>query len=350
MDLNLEKRLITKNDVFNRLSSLEIFKSYCANFDVSKPIHSPFRKDKNPSLGFFIGRKGEIVFKDLATGETGDCLDFVQKLFNLSYFEALSKIACDFQFEKCDFFFKDMSYNSNKVSRMNKQQIDSILSSFEKPLLTVKTREWNNDDARYWFSVGVTFKALQFYNVHPVELIFINDTVIKADKLSYAFVVVEDNIEYYKIYQPFNKEGKKWFSSQNSEMWLGWNQLPETGTDLIITKSMKDVMALGSILRIPAVALQSETTKPSYSKLDLLKKRFRDIYILFDNDYDKEINIGRIKGKELTDDINGYQLEIPDIYKSKDFTDLIINLSKDKSRDEAIKEASYIISKQLIPF
>lgn len=350
MDLNLEKRLITKNDVFSRVNSLEVFKSYCSNFDVSKPIHSPFRKDSNPSLGFFVGRKDEIVFKDLATGETGDCLDFVQKLFSITYFEALSKIACDFQFGQCEFFYKDMSYNSSNISRLNANQIESLRSSFKKPTLTVKTRDWNSSDASYWFSLGITFKILQFYNVHPVELIFINDTVIKADPLSYVYVTIEDNIEYYKVYQPFNKDGKKWFSSQNSEMLLGWNQLPERGTDLIITKSMKDVMSIVATLKIPCVALQSETTGISDSLIECINKRFTDIYVLFDNDYDKEVNIGKIKGREITDRVGGIQLEIPDIYQSKDYSDLILNLSKNKNKDSAIMEASELIFKQIIPF
>ena len=60
-----------------------------------KQILSPFRNENNPSFGLFIGDGGEICFKDFKLGG-GDCITFVKTLFNLTYFEACSKIAIDF--------------------------------------------------------------------------------------------------------------------------------------------------------------------------------------------------------------------------------------------------------------
>lgn len=342
-----ENRIITKNDVLRAVNSLDVFKNYCPNFEVGKDINSPFRKDVHPSFGIIKGRWDEYIFKDLATGESGDCVDLVQKIYMLTYFEALSKIATDFELPKDKgYFYKDMGSVKTPVKEMSDEQREYLESLSSKSEIRIKARAYNNDDAEFWFTRGITFKVLQFYNVVPISHIFINDKIITADKLAYAFIEQKDSKETYKIYQPFNKE-LKWLSSHDSSVWQGWTQLPEKGTDLIITKSLKDVMSIVSTLRIPAVAMQSENTKPKQAIIDNLSNRFQQIYVLYDNDFDKDINIGRMLGRQLTKTIGEsnpytYQLEFPDEYRVKDYSDSIIALGVD--------ETKRIINDQMLPF
>ena len=109
-------------------------------------------------------------------------------------------------------------------------------------------------------------------------------------------------------------------------MWQGWKQLPEKGDELIITKSLKDVMSIDSILGIPAVSLQSEGTKPKPHIIQELKNRFKTIYLLYDNDFDKEKNWGQIFAKELYKEFDMINLMIPSEFESKDFSDLVKNV------------------------
>jgi hypothetical protein len=91
-------------------------------------------------------------------------------------------------------------------------------------------------------------------------------------------------MEYFKIYNPYSitKEGK-WLSNVGSDCLQGYDQLPETGDLLIITKSLKDVLCFYE-MGISAVGLQAETNKMSKKSFDELSKRFKRLVLLLDND------------------------------------------------------------------
>ena len=179
-------------------------------------------------------------------------------------------------------------------------------------------------DIQFWLDFGITKKTLIKYNVTPIKYYFINGHIIKTDKYSYAFIEYKDGKETYKIYQPFS-EDFKWINNHDESVWQGWEQLPEKGEQLIITKSLKDVMSISEVLKIPAVALQSETVKPKDKIVEQLYRRFDDIFILYDNDFDKKINWGQVASKELADYYGFYQIMIQNKWKSKDFSDLVKN-------------------------
>ncbi|MGK2861905.1 MAG: hypothetical protein ACSLE0_08225, partial [Chitinophagaceae bacterium] len=160
------------------------------------------------------------------------------------------------------------------------------------------------------------------YNVTPIEYYFINGAIIKTDKYAYAFIEYKDGQETYKIYQPFNKDFK-WINNHNDSIWQGWNQLPPKGEILIITKSLKDVMSITDVLGIPSVSLQSESVHPKRIVMKELHFRFEDIYLLYDNDFDKEQNWGQLFAKSVASEFNLYNIAIQDSRKCKDFSDLV---------------------------
>ena len=63
----------------------------------------------------------------------------------------------------------------------------------------------------------------------------------------------------------------------------GSKQLPKSGNFIIITKSLKDVMALWQF-GIPAIAPNSENSFLSDIQYNKLKLKFKDIYLFYDND------------------------------------------------------------------
>lgn len=344
----LLQRPITKEDIFKHTNDVTIYNTYLEEpLVIGQRINSPFRKDKNPSFGFFKGSV-EICWKDFSTGERGDCFEFVRKLHpNFSFFDTLSKIATDLGLPKNqEFFYADMSHIKNTVRELSDEEREFLIAKANTNL-QVKFRNWNQYDAEFWQKRGVSYTTLQFYKVKPISHIFVNENIIKADNLAYAFIEEKDNKITYKIYQPFNDKGLKWLSSHDNSIWQGWTQLPKTGDELIITKSLKDVMAIATILKTPAIALQSEHAKPKDKIIYDLGERFDQIYILYDNDYDKEINIGKLRGAYVASRFREYkkgvtQIEIPEFHKSKDFSDLVLNYGAD--------EARYHLSNLLIPF
>lgn len=338
-NLNKEKQLISKSEILKQYNELEIFQKYINDeINIGSNILSPLRNEKNPSFGFFIGEGNEICFNDFLLGK-GDFIQFLRLKFGLTYFEALSKVACDFDMQDdyiCKHYEKS---NNNYKSNVTK---DELLSKYTGYQLGKKSRDWNASDVLFWRQFGIGKKTLDFYNVEPIKYIFIGDKCFKADDYAYCFTEMKDDIETYKIYQPYNVN-YKWINNHNNSVWQGWTQLPEKGRDLIITKSLKDVMSLYEITGIPSIAMQSENVFPKRHVFEQLKERFDDITLLYDNDYDSDVNWGMEFGNKFAQKYGIVDCYIDAKYESKDFSDLVKAFGKDKAKHILLYET-------LIPF
>lgn len=333
MKINLNKKLISKEEILKYFTDYDIYNKYIdQDIVVGQNIYSPFRSESNPSFGFFLGERNEICFNDFTLNLRGDCVKFVQVLFDLSYFEALSKIALDFNLQD------DYICSTKKISKTNHDfstnvtREEALSKTLYKFTLGKKRREWTPKDLIFWRDHGVSLKTLKKYRVEPISHIIVNGRPIKAEEYAYVFIETKDNIETYKIYQPYSKN-YKWINSHNNSVWQGWLQLPESAENstLVITKSLKDVMAIVENTDCYAVSLQCENVLPKKHVIEQLKKRFGRIIIFYDNDYDKDENWGQLFAtnlQNLTDFDNAF---IDEKYESKDFTDLIKNKNVEKA-------------------
>lgn len=338
MDLNSEiyngKQLVTKKLLLEHISDLDIYNMYMDGKPVviNASMLSPLRKEKSTSFGFFV-KKGEILFNDFVLGG-GDCIRFVELLYNCSYTKALAIIVRDFKLE--EHFLTTTVKGVKKPEKKITQLKSDILEGVSDLKLGKKVRKWNINDKHFWTPFGISLKTLRKYNVEPISHVFVNDKIVKAHEYAYCFKENKDGYETYKIYQPFSKD-YKWLNNHNDTVWQGWQQLPAEGTELIITKSLKDVMAITENLGIPAVSLQAESVKPKSKIIEELKSRFFNIYLLYDNDYDKETNWGQVYASKLKEEYKFLNLVIPSRYESKDYSDLIKNHGKETA-NEVIKQ------------
>jgi len=325
--LNLNKKLVTKDELLKHVSPLDIFNFYSGKeLKLKKVTLSPLREEKNPSFALFASGN-EIFFKDFVLGG-GDCIKFVKLMFGLNFMDALSKIVVDFDLRD-HFLYKEVYRTVN--NNFKKVDQKKVIKEQNETMLNIKKRRWKKHDIMFWSSFGITFNTLKHYRVLPVEYIFLNNNIIKADKYAYAFIEEKDGIKTYKIYQPFNNK-IKWLTTHDNSVWQGWEQLPESGYNLIITKSLKDIMAITSIMGINSTGLQNEGVKPKESIVKELKNRFENIYLLYDNDFDSETNWGRQFGEKISKLLDVPQIEIPSKYKCKDFSDLIQKEGIEKSK------------------
>lgn len=316
---NLNKDFITKERLLDYVDPLSVFTYYIGQkINLSSNIISPIRKERNPSFGFFIGVNGELCFKDFASNDAGDFVKLVQLLFKVDYYTALCKIALDFNLEDKFNIPKDIPNNQKKGKIVHYD----IGESKDKTYIGIRSRPFRRHDKSYWKSFNISLDLLKYYRVKAVDYIFINDSIIKMDLYAYAYEEYKDNLITYKIYQPFNKK-YKWFSNHDYSVWQGWEQLDERGDLLIITSSLKDVMSIKNTTGINSVALQSETTFPKVEIINELIDRFKAVYVLYDNDFDKDINKGQVFAKELCNQFNVKNIVIPSKYRRKDFSDLV---------------------------
>ncbi len=106
---------------------------------------------------------------------------------------------------------------------------------------------------------------------------------------------------------------------------------------LIITKSRKDALSIWANTGIPCTSLQGEGYIPKKHVVQQLKDRANKVFLLYDNDFDKDINIGREWGAKIASKFNLNQIEIPDTYMSKDASDLYKNHGADIQREVIYK-------------
>jgi hypothetical protein len=339
-NLNDNKPLISKSEILKHFNELEIFQYYIDDkVMLGKAILSPLRREKNPSFGFFVGEGNEICFNDFKLGK-GDFIQFIRLRNGLTYFEALSKIANDFNLQDNYVCKKYTKEGEDKAK--TKIIKEDVLSKYTKSELGKKAREWQSHDVLFWRQFGIGKETLDFFNVQPISFIFIGDKCFPADKYAYCFIETKDGVETYKIYQPFS-ENYKWINNHDESVWQGWSQLPESGEILIITKSLKDVMSLYEVAKLPAISMQAENMLPKRHVFQQLESRFKSIELLYDNDFDKNPNWGRVFADKFAKEFGLLDSFIPDKYQSKDFSDLIKNYGKEQAKHILFYET-------LIPF
>jgi len=293
---------ITMNSILEKVTDYDIFSKYIGDFKIGYIYNSPLREDNNPSFGVFVSRKtGDLLYKDLASDDCGNVFKFVKRLKNLKTYEETLKVISE-----------DMNINGLKLmlSSENKQRLikDTIINVVRKPL--------NLTDIKFWNSFGISKETLKTYNVSPISKFLINGIVkgtYEIESPLYCYKVFNK----FKIYKPFGSKMIKWRGNLNALDIQGFEQLPEKGELLIITKSLKDVMVL-SEMGYDAIAPSSESTMIPEIVMNNLKRRFKRIILFYDRD-----RAGLEFARKLVKKFGLDFFFINKKYKTKDISDLV---------------------------
>lgn len=258
------------------VSDADIAAYYLGITKIPTRIKSPLRKDNKPSFGLYSRDGKHIYYTDFATGDKGSIIDLLKLMWGTDFNETWERIVKDIVPNGGVRIIKSVS--TIKIDTLNK----------EKCSINIKIRDWKDYDIAYWKSYGISLDWLKFANIYPISyIIFIKETgssVVNADKYAYAFVEFKENKTTYKIYQPFSEKGYKWFSSHDHSVISLWSKVPEYGEDIVICSSLKDALCLWSNTGIPAISPQGEGYTISDTAVKELKRRYKNIYILFDSD------------------------------------------------------------------
>lgn len=315
---------ITLEDVLSRTTEFDILSYYFGVNELPTVIHSPLRKDSNPSFGLYTLDGKRVHFTDLATKDKGGLFDLLMKYWGESYKDMLKHLWEDLS----NFPSASVRFNSIREGKTYQS-----LSSRNTDL-QCKVREWRDYDIEYWKSHGISLEWLKYADVYPIShKIVISDGhryVFGADKYAYAYVERKEGRVTLKIYQPFNKGNYKWSSNINRSVWSLWTKIPKYGDNLIISSSVKDCLNITCNLGIPAICMQGEGYKPKPQVIEELKGRYKNIIIFYDNDYNNPDNPGRKDSIELSLEYNLKRVEIPAGYEAKDPSDLFKKYGKDR--------------------
>lgn len=317
--VNIGKPSISKEEIFSKITEIDLVNYYFKVDYLPILIHSPLRKDKNPSFAFFTKDNKTVGWIDFSTKEKGTLLTLLGKYWCKTYDEVLIQISKDLP------YITNVTYNS-KHSKRKKVKVSSDSQ------LLCQTREWKSYDIEYWESYGISLKWLKYANVYPVEYkIIIKDDVahlFKADKYAYAYVEFKEGRCTMKIYQPFNTQGFKWSNKHDKSVISLWTKVPKEGDRICICSSLKDSLCLWANTGIPCINVQGEGYSMSKTAINELKRRFKQIYILFDND-----EAGLKDGISLAESTGFTNLVLPQFSGGKDVSDLM----KSKGKEEFLK-------------
>jgi hypothetical protein len=281
--------------------------------------------DKNPSFSIYF-KNGTYKWTDFSVGKGGDHINLVQYLFDLDYVGAVKKIMRDYQsFIKLN---KD-NYSANIVIPQARYSVTSV-----------KARSWNNLDAMYWTAYNIDSDVLSRFNVRALEeYVFSTEDdsrppIVKTGNFIYGFFNSDGLI--MKIYQPRNPDMK--FIKVRDYI-QGVEQLQYNQPNLIITKSLKDVMCLSKFgYNAEFIAVESEGTALRPEIVNIFKVRYKSICTLFDNDH------AGTKAMHYYKDvygINGIQCKI-----EKDPSDCIQKFGFTATRDHLTPLLKEVLKKQ----
>ncbi len=313
IDLNdyLPEEKLKKEDLLKYYSEYDIIKFYIGDFKLGETFRSPIRKgDDYPSFNIFYSKRHNcLLFKDFA-GKRGDFVILIQELLGIpSYNETIQRIAQDLD-----------CLGSRKIT---KKPIKLEKESKVEYNIQITVRDWEQRDFDYWKQYGISLPTLKLFNVVPISGYYHNHYYITTNDIAYAYLEYKDKILTYKIYRPTAHKHKKWRNNNPFGVHQGYRQLPNTDDILIITKSLKDVMAIYENLSIPSIGVQSETCFIKQSVIDEYKFRFDRVITLFDRD---KQGIEQAASYEKLYDIPS--IFIPEKYEVKDFSDLIKQVGK----------------------
>lgn len=309
---------ITLDWILSKVTEYDIYAKYIGQFKVGMIYNSPFRKDKNPSFGIYYSKRTkQLLFKDHGTGECGNVIKFVS-LFTgkTEYNDILSDIV-----DKLN-----ITNNTKLVS--SKQYIPPT-----ETVIGVVRQEFTDVDINYWKQFNISINTLKKFNVNSIKYYLCNGTVkgtYKRENPMYAYKVYNN----FKIYRPLADKYTKWRNNLTDYDIQGYEQLPQKGDILFITKSMKDVMCLHE-MGYPAVSPSSESTFLPKDVLEQLKTRFKRIIILFDRDV-----AGVKRSRKLSRETGLEAIFINKKFKAKDVSDAVKANSFEEIKnwlDETIK-------------
>lgn len=312
------KSSFTLDDVLRVASEAQIVSYYLGILKVPCIINSPLRQDRHPSFGLYSPNGTEINYIDFSTRDSGTIFTLLKNMWNLDYPEVFKRICQDFS-----------RFNSKAtVIKSSKCDVTSQGSSSNIDM-KCKVREWKDYDLEYWASYGITLPWLKYANVYPIShKIIVKDGrefVFGADKYAYAYVEFKEGKTTLKIYQPFNKRGFKWANKHDRSVISLWTKVPKTGDKIVVCSSLKDALCLWANTSIPAIAIQGEGYGISDTAINELKRRYKEVYILLDND-----EAGLRDGEKLSASTGFINLVLPNINGAKDVSDLYKSLENKK--------------------
>ena len=283
--------MILISDILSRVTEKDIMEHYYNERIIDKkPIYRNLMRNDTKGTCYFNWYNGTYYLIDRARGMNAnfDCYDLVKYLYNCDYATCLRHINFDLGLG-----LEDKEISSNPGRKTKRKKYKKVYYK-KKINYQIRARKWNRYDVQYWEQFGITIDTLIKYNVVPVKSY--KDDVGASFKFKirykytesdpcYAFVFDGKKSIRVKLYRPFSSDNK-WKSNTSVGDIFGLknlNDITDHTAPLYIVSGLKDLMCM-SEMGFYAIAPQSESTTIDINIIRNLRKNFKKIIILYDND------------------------------------------------------------------
>jgi hypothetical protein len=324
---------IDRDYILEKIGEEAIFEKYLGfsvNYDLM--FCNPLRLDNKPACAFYYNGY-KIKFHDITKKFNEDCFGIVMAKYNISFGQAIRKIAEDFGLLEGG---KEYTFEKIIIPKPPKEEV----------IIHFEPRNWTQRDQDHWGELYVGSEELQFFDTFSVKSLFThakgrdNLYMYKQDDLCFAY----KEGKYTKIYRPeLPPHQGKFYNNIPKRLYHGFRQLPEKCDKIVLTKSMKDII-VNYVLGYPSTGPISENSIITLNGFKLLQAKTPYIYALFDPDdtgrecawqhweqYKIPYFFNEIKGK----DISGL-VKLTDYQTGKQFldyhTDRLKKIHYDRSR------------------
>jgi DNA primase len=276
---------LTKSSLIDLIDEKEIFNDYGVPYEDFE-FKNPIRNENKSSCKFYYNGNNELYLVDFSGWFRGNVFDFVMFMEGKTFKETLLLIYERYVQKKSIPF---SVYRSKQVEKSK-----TTFKSYSDTKIDVDFSDFNKSNSRFWTEQGITINTLNLFKVKLANRVDVNNKIVYVNSYSfkaymYYFGKVE-NVHRVKIYFP--GMDRKFIT--NSREIEGLKQLSYNKNELVITKSLKDVMLLYEF-GIESIAPPSEGFLFSEEFIESLQKRYNKIYVLFDFDYAGVRGMQRLK-------------------------------------------------------
>lgn len=329
----LRKNNLTKEAILQLVTEYDILRAFWPagmKLELNRPIHSPFRKDDNPS--FIVGTKyGYLTYKDMGDYRyRGRVWDFVQQLEGLDNLHRVLS-AVD-------------SRLGLGLGEADETVPPAIPITWEQPkivhrpppLIQVLPRKFAKSELAYWNDYHQGADDLKQAHIFVPQAIYINKRKLPSRVGELVFCYWYPEIEKWKLYRPHADKRataaseRKWTTNVPFDYVEGLSRLRHCDTALL-TKSRKDALVLRKALGIDSIGITSAEDPACLTEdtIAFIKQESRRQVTVSDNDE---------KGKSfswyLTNEHGFLHCNLPDSYRENhgwtDFADLAKGEGLDK--------------------
>lgn len=280
--------LFTEQEILERVDEYALYCFYL-NQDVVIGAKTPapeilrrslhMNVDNSPSFGVFERTRlgnykyaNEFLWKDLSAGVYGDIFDLVKRMYGYETRREARLHVC-----------AQMGLGGD-INKFKQVELPKLERKYADPVdIQVKSKPWKLENIRWWGQFNISPQILDAYHVTVIQCYWVSETqkVPSYPKgPGYAYRIADK----YQLYFPLAPNKKDKFRQNLGEFYVhGVEQLQYNSDTCIITKSRKDVMCLRSF-GYESVAPRSENTMLPKEGIEFLKRKYRNILVLFDND------------------------------------------------------------------